>query len=538
MKKFIHSLLGTAMLAVGLAANASAPPVPVLNWFSCAVGAQCAVAQVPLDYDEPLGAKTYIVLVKYPATDQANRIGSVFVNFGGPGVSGVNQLLSGFGQGLGFLLQGRFDVVSFDPRGVGLSDPLKCFDTMENRAAYFSTIPQFPYRDDQERHFFEVLSGFAPVCFERNLPIATHMSTADVARDLDLLRQAVGDEKLNYLGFSYGSYLGNTYANLFPDKIRTLVIDGVLNPRLWTIGRQVSEDRIALGEEFAEFLRLCDEAAAIHPAYCPASGPEGAGVRYHAMAEALKITPVVLMDGTLYTYDRLVADTTGCMYVPEDLWPYCAAVINYLSYAVQSVAGASEPLSAATRALAERLGAAAAGRAAYNNQFDASYGTMCADTQYLRPFSAYAALDGWTQKGSFFGPFWWWGNAACADWPLSPDRYSGPWTAHTSAPVLVVGNYYDGVTSYEGAVAATRYLKNARLLSYAGWGHTAFQRSECVREYVIGYLLEGSLPPEGTVCPANPNPFLPVAAAAPSVPGRTMDAGRLTIGLPPVWPGM
>jgi hypothetical protein len=156
MKKLIVSFFGAALLAVGSTAGADPPTVPALNWFPCAPGAVCAVAQVPLDYDEPQGAQTHVVLARYPATDQANRIGTVFINFGGPGISGVNRLLSGFGQLLAAALQGRFDVVSFDPRGVGLSDPLQCFATEEDRAAYLSTAPIFPYRDDQERHFFDI----------------------------------------------------------------------------------------------------------------------------------------------------------------------------------------------------------------------------------------------------------------------------------------------------------------------------------------------------------------------------------------------
>ena len=126
-----------------------------------------------------------------------------------------------------------------------------------------------------------------------------------------------------------------------------------------------------------------------------------------------------------------------------------------------------------------------------------------ADLRGVPRVGAYAAA------GSVFGPLWWWNNAPCATWPKAPDRYAGPWTARTSAPVLVVGNYFDGVTGYDGAVASSKLLGNSRLLSYAGWGHTAFGRSGCTTDYITAYLLDGSLPPAGTVCPANPNPFVP-----------------------------
>jgi hypothetical protein len=122
------------------------------------------------------------------------------------------------------------------------------------------------------------------------------------------------------------------------------------------------------------------------------------------------------------------------------------------------------------------------------------------------------------------------GQYGCANWPTARDRYIGPWTAKTSAPVLVVGNFFDGVTDYAGAVASSRLLKNSRLLSYAGWGHTAFGRSDCVTEHVVRYLQNGTLPARGTICPANPNPFLPVAALKSTRPAAPM------IGLPPQHP--
>jgi hypothetical protein len=138
------------------------------------------------------------------------------------------------------------------------------------------------------------------------------------------------------------------------------------------------------------------------------------------------------------------------------------------------------------------------------------------------------AIDIYAAAGSRFGPLWWWSNAGCAAWPVNDDRYVGPWTARTSAPVLVVGNFFDGVTDHAGAVASARLLRNSRLLSYAGWGHTAYGRSACATEYIDDYLLTGALPRRGTVCPANPNPFLvsPTARAATAAP---------LVGLPPAW---
>ena len=164
----------------------------------------------------------------------------------------------------------------------------------------------------------------------------------------------------------------------------------------------------------------------------------------------------------------------------------------------------------------------------YPNGLDAYFGNQCADTEYPGTFSQFRAIDRYARAGSRFGPNWWWFNNGCTHWPVADDRYTGPWTARTNAPVLVVGNFFDGVTDHAGAVATSRLLKNSRLLSYAGWGHTAYGRSACTQEFVNAYLLEQRLPPAGTVCPANPNPFLAATT--------TSDAGDAHgVGSPPDW---
>ena len=498
-------------------------------WQPCGddlLGYDCATFTVPLDYDRPSHGTTELALARFPATDIEHRIGTVFVNPGGPGGSGVGMVLGGFGEFLGTQLDGRFDVVGFDPRGVAASDPLHCFDSVDDLDAYLSELPVFPYQEGQYRPFFGAYAGLGPECLDDRQRVAAHMNTADVARDMDLLRQAVGDRKLTYLGFSYGSYLGNTYANLFPGKVRALVIDGVLDPRLWSGGWQIRSDRVATQAEFNEFLRLCDEAGS----ECAFWTDEGSAQRWERLAQAIEQDPLEFPDGTLYTYDFLINDATGAMYSPE-VWggpDGAAALFDFLADA--ALADDAQAAAAAARlhsGLADLL-SAPADEADYDNGLDAYFGNQCADTQYPRAFLDWLVIDRYARAGSRFGPFWWWFNAGCAHWPVNADRYVGPWRARTSAPVLVVGNYFDGVTDYAGAVASDELLRNSRLLSYAGWGHTAYGRSDCVTDYVDGYLLTGALPPAGTVCPANPNPFLSVA-------GLQSQTAAPLVGLPPAW---
>jgi pimeloyl-ACP methyl ester carboxylesterase len=504
-------LLSVAAVATG--PSPAAATDPVIRWATCGgdhPGAQCATVRVPLDYDAPSRAATSLALARISATDGRRRIGTVFVNPGGPGGSGVGMVLSGFGEFLRDNLGGRFDVVGFDPRGIGASDPLHCFDSEEALGAFLSATPVFPYREGQYAPFYVQWASLAGRCLSRGERIAAHMSTADVARDLDLLRRAVGDRRLTYLGFSYGSYIGATYANLFPDNIRALAIDGVLDPRLWSSGRQIESDRVATQAEFDEFLRLCREAG---PACAFGDGARTAQ-RWEALARSVQRTPIDLGDGFIYTYDFLIADAVAAMYGTErwggpEGW---GAYFDLIADAALGDQSAKESAPAVRRALLQSL------EADYPNGLDGYFGNQCADTEYPSSFAAFRFIDAYARAGSRFGPLWWWGNNGCADWPVNEDRYAGPWATRTSAPVLVVGNYFDGVTDYAGARAVHQLLRNSRLLSYAGWGHTAYDRTDCTLAHINAYLVAGTLPREGTVCPAEPNPFLtqPTTRVAPS----------------------
>jgi pimeloyl-ACP methyl ester carboxylesterase len=505
------------------------------DWQPCGPdhpGYDCATVEVPLDYDRPSQGATHLALARWPAMDAQQRIGSVFINPGGPGGSGTEYVLGGFGESLGAQLEGRFDVVGFDPRGVGASDPLHCFDTEEQHAAFWSSQPVFPYSRDQYRPFFEAYSGLGDECLDGDERIARHMNTADVARDLDLLREAVGDSELTYLGFSYGSYLGTTYANLYPDRVRAVVIDGVLDPRLWSSGRQIASDRTSTQEVMDEFLRLCDEAAE----RCAFWTPEGSESRWDRLSEAVRREPVLLWDGQFYTYDVLISDVASAMYVPE-IWggdDGAAVLLDLLAdVTLADDRGAAAEALRTRAALIDRLTAGVGDsddprEADYPNDLDAFYGNHCADTRYPESFRTWREVGRYAHDGSPFGPLTWWQSSGCADWPVNRDRYTGPWTARTASPVLVVGNYFDNATDYDGAVAVNGLLRDSELLSYAGWGHTAYGRSQCVDDHVQAYLTTVSLPPRGTVCPASPNPFLASdeTRAARSFP---------TAGLPSPW---
>ena len=241
-------------------------------------------------------------------------------------------------------------------------------------------------RGGSTQPFYKHYASLAGRCLSRGEAIAPHMSTADVARDLDLLRQAVGDRSLTYLGFSYGSYIGTTYANLFPGNIRALVIDGVLDPRLWSSGWQIRSDRVATQEEFDEFLRLCREAG---PACAFGAGRHTAR-RWETLARSVERKPIDLGDGFLYTYDFLIGDATGAMYAPE-IWGGPDGYGAFLDLLADAALGDQSARQLARRGPPPGR-ATTSRRCARPTTTTAStryFGNQCADTEYPGSFAEF-----------------------------------------------------------------------------------------------------------------------------------------------------
>src|SRR5262252_6288280 len=214
-------------------ASRPAPLTPAVQWGACSHGIpapfQCATAPVPLDYRHPNGQKISLALMRLPASDPSERIGSLFIDFGGPGGPDITDLVNRADTVFSPATRARFDLVTWDPRGVEYSDPVNCFATDTADSNYYNSIPVFPYPQSGEPAFFKLNAQLGPDCLRRSGVLLRHVSSADTARDLNVLRQAVGDPKLSYLGFSYGTVIGATYANLFPDKVRAMVLDGTLD---------------------------------------------------------------------------------------------------------------------------------------------------------------------------------------------------------------------------------------------------------------------------------------------------------------------
>jgi pimeloyl-ACP methyl ester carboxylesterase len=481
------------------AGAAPATAVPRLNWSRCyrEISAQfdglpyeCATAQVPVDYDAPNGATMQLALLRVPARDPEHKIGSIFLNPGGPGGSGVDFALD-FGPAVEFLwgpeVRDRFDIVGFDPRGVGRSTPLRCFGNLRQSTQVIPPVA-FPMTTEEEAFFEAADALLAEQCSQRGNKPAAHMSTANVARDLDLLRAAVGDAQLNYVGLSYGSFLGTTYANMFPDNVRSVVVDGVLDPIAWVnaegtipFSTRLRSDEGAQ-ETLDRFFVLCDE-----PGSDCAFGPDSAQ-RFADLTDRLRTGPIVFTDPfsgeeAVVGYQDVISGVLGALYDPfiyRDLAVVLAAV----------EAGTPAALDAAGAGLAGYVNKR--GFPHYPNFVESFPAVACEDSNNPNDYAVWSA-EGAAADAEFgyFGRPWTWASSPCAQWPLvDADRFVGPFTADTDHPVLVIGNLYDPATRYEGAQTVHGLLGGSALLTVDVPGHTSLGLSLCAGAKTGEYLVD------------------------------------------------
>jgi len=481
---------------------AAAAQVPELHWNSCHDEFQCATARVPLDYRHPGDTKISIAVVRHVATDPAKRIGSLFVNGGGP-----DQQIEGFlaaYPGLPAIVRQRFDVVTFDPRGFGLSTAVRCFPSPAAERHFLSGLPPFPVGARQESAWVRTWVAFDARCASRKAGLLDHDTTADVARDMNVLREAVGDRLLNFVGLSYASGLGAVYANLFPAAVGRMVLDANLDPVAWTrpVGSLTTWLRMhsdqANAANMRAFLRLCGQATTTACAFS-AGTPSATQAKWQTLLRRLSRHPVTAGDPPrTYTY----ADAIESVPLSTvSAWQQGARLLQQL-WAASARRSTATPAATADRT--------AAAPTAYTGQ-EQGLAVLCSDSPNPRRLSAYAADArlAYARSGAV-GPVWVWPTVACARWPGhgAADRYTGPWNRPTAHTILLLGNTGDAVLPYRDTLAMEHDLARARVLTIAGYGHTALSNpSTCAFGYELGYLQTGALPPSGTVCRQDTAPF-------------------------------
>ena len=477
-------------------------PVPVLKWKACHRGWQCATARVPLNYRHPDGTKISIAVVRHLATEPARRLGSLFINGGGPGeqIEGI----IGFYPSLPAVMRERFNIVVFDPRGFGFSTAVRCFKTAAAEQKLLDALPLVPVGARQDATWERTYARLDARCAKIHSPLLDHDTTADVARDMNLLRAAVRDPVLNYLGASYGTGLGATYANLFPSRVGRMILDANLNPRAWTTPDASLPTSLRLGQDQAlaanmtAFLDLCGKATKAACAFS-AGTPAATRAKWHTLLRRLRAHPVTAgRPPQTFTYNDAV-ELVNLGQVSS--WQQGAVQL-------QQVWAAS---ARSTAPAASRNVATPATAPVYLGQ-EQDLAVYCSDSADPRNLSAYpaAARLAYARSGAFGPAVVWRDDEPCARWPGhgAGDRYTGPWNHRTASPILLIGITDDAALPYKDDLAMERDLARARLLTVRGYGHIELSNpSTCAINYEARYLQTGALPPRGAVCEENATPF-------------------------------
>lgn len=512
------TLLGPA---APIAAAQPGPPIPKLDWQPCGAAANvtCTKVKVPRDYRRPDGASFQLFVARSPATDPAHRIGSLFINPGGPGapIAGSFETL-----GADALpgLNKRFDIIAMDPRGVGQSQPsIDCKADQPTEGIYsqpFTTPDNLDVRALTAKD-----SRYIGRCLTLNRGVLADVSTASVARDADLVRQALGERQITFVGFSYGTFLGATYASLFPSNYRAMVLDGPVDADAY-----VNDPLRTLSAQTTGFERALDrfmQACARDQGACRGFGGADPRDAYDQLLDRLDATPLTAEDGRTVDGDDVRVGTFQALY-SKSSWPFLAHALVDLQH------GDARRMQRASDAF---YGRGADG--SFDPFYDRYFTIGALEQRYPHDAGTYlrAGQRSWDEHEHF-----WWNNGYAelnyGLYPVPPvDVFRGPFSVPSSSPTpLVVATTYDPATPYRGARNLVRELGNARLLTMRGDGHTAYGGdSACVDAAVEAYVDDLTLPPSGTQCSQD------IGFPAPQGQSASLAAAPIS-GLPRGRPGV
>lgn len=457
-----------------------------LVWKGCGDGFDCTKLEVPLDYRHPATASIYLKVTRHSAPAEITR-GSLVINPGGPGGSGVD-----FVRSIDYImtptLKENFDVVGFDPRGVGTSNPIKCLN--DKQLDQVLAADQSPDNSVEVAQFVSYAKLMANECAKKSPTIYKFMDTVSAARDIDILRQALGDEKLNWFGWSYGTFLGATYADLFPKNVGRMTLDGAIDPKLtneqMSYGQAVGFD-VALRRFVADCATQSD---------CPLSHNTDAGVAQVAnMLEKLDSQPGQLEDGRKFTQAMALTGVLGDLYSKQYGWP------DLRSALLTALDGDYATLAASADFYTSRDS-----NGHYtDNGNEAIYAVNCLDRPDRATLAQTQQLAAkWEKQATVFGISLAWSNLGCTYWQAPATGKPGPIHATGSPKILVVGTKYDPATPYAWAQSLAGQLSQGVLLTFNGDGHTAYSEgSDCIDRYIDQYFLIGRAP-AGVSCNYNP----------------------------------
>jgi pimeloyl-ACP methyl ester carboxylesterase len=525
----------TASLLYAVPASSAAPahahaPARSLHWRSCgltpqASRTQCATAILPMDYGRPLGARVHIAIARVPATDTARRLGVLFFNFGGPGGAAVDYLQYVGASTLWRHLNRRYDIIGFDPRGVGQSTPaIDCHVNQETTGIYSKPFAT-PLNLDRGALVAKDRS-YISSCLSDNGAILSHVSTANVARDMDAIRSLLGESKLNYFGYSYGTFLGATYASMFPDGYQRMVLDGPIDATAY-----INEPWADLAAQTAGFERATGrffQACAANQTACSGFGGSDPWDAFDQLVQAADIHPIpadgYAADPRPVSGDDLNFFIAGEMYAKE-LW----------AEAGQALALAASGDGSMVRQILDEFDYGRNPDGTYGPGLDLYFTIGATEQRYPANQSFY--FDRGAETWSEFDHAYWNNGYVELNYGLwkarDRDAYRGPFRIAASSPTpLVVATTYDPATPYRGALQLVHDLGAARLLTMRGDGHTAYGgESACIDDAVNTYLDRGVLPPVGTVCTQDTTFGSPGPDAAAALAERRVIAARVPGGV-------
>jgi pimeloyl-ACP methyl ester carboxylesterase len=483
-----------AILLAGCSSSSSAPNGPPstlpayyaqhLAWQDCGGGFQCARLLVPFDYARPGGKRFSLPVIRLPAKDPARRVGDLVINPGGPGGSGLDYARGARSEFPSAVL-GRFDVVGFDPRGVGGSQPAVSCMTGPELDRYLST-PETPDNAAQLAAVVQQARFYASRCERNSRALLPYVGTQNAARDLDVLRAALGQSRLTYLGKSYGTYLGTWYAQLFPHRVRALVLDGAVDPDTPALRADITQAQ-GFQAAFGSFAAWCRASSG-----CPL-GQDAAG-QLRALLVRANSRPLSqeLGTGQVASGALLLNGVAAALY-SKSAWPDLKDAL------VNAFKGDGTVLVQLANLLLERNP-----DGTYSNLADANTAISCVDRPWPRSLAGWqAAASAAGRVAPLFGQADVWGNLPCAYWPVPPAPLPA-FKAAGAPPILVVGTTRDPATPYRWARALAGDLSSGVLLGWNGDGHTAYgEGSGCVDTIVNSYLISLKVPRSGTVCPGS-----------------------------------
>lgn len=494
------AVFGAQAVPVAASSPSVAPVVDAISWKSCGnSGFQCATIAVPIDYSNPAAGNINLAMMRLPARDQSQRIGSLLANPGGPGGSALD-FLQGWAPLLSSDIRNRFDLVAFDPRGVGQSTPIICHDSLQQ----FVAADPSPDNAQEWTQTEQVSQKFADDCEAKYPNILPFLGTKNVARDMETIRQALGEDKLTYVGYSYGTAIGEVYADMYPTHVRAFVLDGAIDLSQ-SFEAQNETQAVGFERAYQSYLTNCRNT------HCALTADGDPGAAVDKLLAQVETKPIPSHADRPAGPGETLLGIIAAMYSQSE-WGSLTDALT------EAIAGNGTGMVNLADQYLERNP-----NGSYPNLIEANAAVNFDDETCPKDPAAYMAMATEFAKASpHFGESSASAGLLCAYWPTTPDPLTAP-KAAGAPPIIVVDTTNDPATPYEWGLAVSKQLESGHLIIHRGEGHTIYaQGDSCVDSAVNAYLVNLTVPPAGLTCgngPPPPEDASPAAGSPTATPG-------------------